>query len=84
MIILPSSLYESWGSILDELNSLLTLDAIKTIFPSPDSASRIGELAQSDRDNHGNRLHRKSSVELTKGMRNYRHKMFCFFHMDSI
>lgn len=67
VIILPSSLYESWGLILHELNSILILDAIKTIFPSPDSASRIGEIAQSDSDNHGNRLNRKSSVILTKG-----------------
>jgi hypothetical protein len=67
VIILPSSLYESWGLILDELNSILTLDAVKTIFPSTDSASRIGDIAQSDSDNQGNRLNRKSSAVLTEG-----------------
>jgi hypothetical protein len=67
VIILPSSLYESWGLILDELNSILTLDAVKTIFPSTDSASRIGDIAQSDSDNQGNRLNRKSSAVLSKG-----------------
>jgi hypothetical protein len=40
---------------------------MKTIFPSTDAASRIGDIAQSDSDNHGNRINRKSAVVLTQG-----------------
>ena len=68
ILILTSSVYKNWGLILDDINNLLSIVAVKSVYPPQELAERILYINKSEIDNnYGGKNSRKSSLTLSEG-----------------